>query len=105
MRQILAKLGPYTGWRQLLPSAAAMDGVQGVVIVSFTIQADGSVTGAAVTRTSGVAELDENFRRAILRAAPFPPLPPELGTSFRWAMPLDLRNPAVRPRTAKVDRN
>ncbi len=51
MRQILAKLGPYTGW-QLLPSAAAVDGVQGVVIVSFTIQADGSVAGATVTRTS-----------------------------------------------------
>lgn len=105
MRQVIAKLGPYTQPRRLMPAAAAAEGAQGVVIVTFTIRADGSVAGASVTRPSGIPALDENFRRAILAAAPFPPLPPELGTSFRWAMPLDMRNPAVRPRTAKVDRD
>lgn len=103
MRQIMRKLGPYTDWRKLLPVSAAVDGVQGIVTVTFTINADGSVAGASVSRASGVPELDENFRRAILRAAPYPALPPELGPTFRWAMPLDLRNPAVRPRTAKAD--
>jgi TonB family protein len=103
MRQVMTKLGPYTDWRKLLPMSAAVDGVQGVVIVTFTINADGSVGGASISRASGVPELDDNFRRAILRAAPYPPLPPELGSTFRWAMPLDLRNAAVRPRTAKAD--
>jgi TonB family protein len=103
MRQVMSKLGPYTDWRKLLPISAAVDGVQGVVIVTFTINADGSVGGASVSRASGVPELDENFRRAILRAAPFPPVPAELGPTFRWAMPLDLRNAAVHPRTAKAD--
>jgi TonB family protein len=103
-RQVIARLNPYTQPRALMPPSAAFEGAQGVVIVTFTILADGTVAGAAVTRTSGIPELDENFRRAILRAAPYPPLPAELGTSFRWAMPLDMRNPAVRPRTAKVDR-
>jgi len=103
MRQVMRKLGPYTDWRKLLPLSAAVDGVQGVVIVTFTINADGSVSGASVSRASGVPELDDNFRHAILRAAPYPPLPPELGPTFRWAMPLDLRNAAVRPRTAKAD--
>jgi TonB family protein len=103
LRQVSAKLGPYTDWRKLLSVSQAVDGVQGIVVVTFTILADGSVSGASITRSSGVAELDENYRRAILKAAPYPPLPPELGPSFRWAMPLDLRNPAVRPRTAKAE--
>ena len=103
MRQVMIKLGPYTDWRKLLPVSAAVDGVQGIVTVTFTINADGSVAAASVSRASGVPELDENFRRAILRAAPYPALPPELGPTFRWSMPLDLRNPAVRPRTAKAE--
>lgn len=103
IRQVLTKLGPHTQSRQLMPPAAALEGAQGVTIVTFTIRADGTVTGASVTRTSGIPELDENCRKAILRAAPFPPLPAELGTTFRWAMPLDMRNPAVRPRAAKVE--
>jgi len=97
MRRVIAKLAPFTQWRRLMSVATAAEGVQGVVIVSFTILADGSVTSVTLTRSSGVAELDENFRAAIGRAAPYPPLPPELGPRFRWAFPLDFRNPAVRP--------
>ncbi len=102
IRQIHAKLGPYTDWRKLISVAAAVDGVQGIVVVTCTILADGSVASATLTRSSGVPELDENYRRAVLKAAPFGPLPPELGTSFRLALPLDMRNPAVRPRSARA---
>jgi TonB family protein len=102
-RQVLRRLGPYTDWRKLLSVASAVEGVQGVVTVTVTIMADGSVVSATLTRSSGSAELDENYRRAVLKAAPFPPLPPELGQSFRLALPLDVRNPIVRPRTAKAD--
>ncbi len=104
IRQIHAKLAPYTAWRKLISVSAAVDGVQGVVVVTCTILADGTVAAATLTRTSGVPELDENYRRAILKAAPFGPLPPELGTTFRLALPLDMRNPAVRPRSAKPDK-
>ncbi len=101
MRQVIAKVYPLTA--NALPVSAAIDGAQGITIVTFTILADGTVASAAVTRPSGIPELDENCRRAILRAAPFPALPAELGTTFRWAFPFDFRNPAVRPRTAKAD--
>lgn len=100
MRRILAKIYPYTA--DAMPKWALYEGAQGITIVSFTIQSDGAVTGVTVTRPSGLPELDENCRRAVLRSAPFPPLPSELGTSFRWAMPFDFRNPAVRPRTARL---
>jgi TonB family protein len=98
-----AKLDGPTQWRKVLPIADALDGVQGVVIVTLTILADGSLASASLTRSSGLPTLDENCRQAILRAAPFPPLPPELGTSFRLAIPLDYRNPAVRPRNGRLE--
>ena len=101
LRQVIARVYPFTA--NALPTSAVIDGVQGITIVTFTILADGSVSGAAVTRPSGIPELDANCKRAVLRAAPFPPLPAELGPTLRWAMPLDFRNPAVRPRNAKAD--
>ncbi len=103
VRQIHAKLGPYTDWRKLVSVATAAEGVQGVVVVTLTILADGTLAGTSLTRTSGVAELDDNYRRAISKAAPFGPVPAELGAPFRVALSLDLRNQAVRPHVAKTD--
>lgn len=96
MRQVLAKIAPL--WADAFPKWAASEGLQGTAIVTFVIRADGSVASASVTRPSGIAEFDENCRRAVLRAAPYPPVPPELGESFRWSMPFEARNPAVLPR-------
>jgi TonB family protein len=100
LRQVIAKVYPLYS----LPKWAALEGMQGTAIVSFTILADGSVTGVRVSRSSGIAEYDENCRQAVLHAAPYPPLPSELGTSLRWSMPLEARNPAVRPKSASAER-
>ncbi|MEJ7728000.1 MAG: energy transducer TonB [Polyangiaceae bacterium] len=81
------------------PKWAALEGMQGTVIVSFVIQGDGSVSGARVTRPSGIAEFDESCRQAVLRAGPYGPLPSELGQTFPWSLSFDARNPAVRPKT------
>jgi TonB family protein len=105
LRQILARLGPHTGERQLMPQWARLDGAQGIVVVTVTIRADGGLAAAQITRSSGIPELDENFRRAVLKVAPFPPLPAELGPIERWSIPLDMRHPAVRPRSAKIERD
>jgi TonB family protein len=69
-----------------------------MVIVGFTIAADGSVGSAWVSRPSGIAEFDENCRRAVVRAAPFGPLPPELRPSLHVQLPFVFKNPAVRPK-------
>ena len=45
------------------------------VTVTFTLHRDGSATGVQVTQRSGVPALDFSAQRAILEAAPFPPLP------------------------------
>jgi TonB family protein len=96
LRQVMTKVHPL--WANAFPKWAALEGLQGTTIITFTIRADGTVASASVSRPSGIPEFDENCRRAVLRGAPYPPLPPELGPSFRWAMPFDVRNPAVRPR-------
>lgn len=93
--RVLAKIHPL--WRDAFPRWAALEGRQGTTIVTFVLRADGSVASATVTRPSGIPEFDENCRQAVLRGAPYGPLPPELGSSFRWAMPFEARNPAVRP--------
>ncbi|WP_437594009.1 TonB family protein [Sorangium sp. So ce1000] len=102
MRQVMAKLHPL--WADAFPKWAAGEGLQGTVIVTFVIRADGTVGSASVTRPSGIPEFDENCRRAVLRGSPYPPVPPELGESFRWSMPFEARNPAVLPKYGERDR-
>ncbi len=46
------------------------------VLVTFAIQRDGSVEGVRVAQTSGNYALDSSAQRAVLEAAPLPPLPP-----------------------------
>jgi TonB family protein len=97
LRRVMTKVHPL--WASAFPRWAALEGRQGTVIIAFTILADGTVRSASVARPSGIAEFDEACRRAVLRGAPYPPLPPELGPELRWAMPFEVRNPAVRPKS------
>jgi protein TonB len=52
------------------------------VTVSFTIEADGSVTDVRVLQSSGAALLDLAAQRAIYSAGPFAPLPKDHGTRY-----------------------
>ena len=99
IRRVTSKL--YAATAHAFPRWAAAEGMQGISIVSFTILANGSVASVSVTRPSGIPELDENCRQAVLRVAPLEPLPPEMGQSYRWAFPFDFSNAAVLPKRAK----
>lgn len=96
LRQVMARIHPL--WANAFPRWAAAEGLQGTVTVAFVIRGDGTVASATIARPSGIAEFDENCRRAVLRGAPYPPLPPELGSQLSWAMPFHASNPAVLPR-------
>ena len=63
-------------WTQQIKAGMAQ-----AVIVSFTIQADGSVTDVEVIQSSGASLLDLAAKRAIYSAAPFGPLPKHYGTN------------------------
>ncbi len=80
------------------PKSAALKGRQGYTIVGFTVTADGAVYHAVVMRPSGVPSFDEKVRRAVLRAAPFGPLPPDLLPALNTSAEFTVTNPVVRPR-------
>ena len=52
-----------------------------VVIVTFDILRNGSVRNQQIAQRSGNNTLDYSALRAVLDAAPFPPLPPEYDRS------------------------
>lgn len=95
VRGVLAKVQPLWSF----PKWAVAEGLQGTVVVSFTVGKDGTLAVApSVTRKSGIAEFDESCRKAVVSAAPFGPLPKELGASLAFVVPFTAKNPAVRPR-------
>jgi periplasmic protein TonB len=47
-----------------------------IASVTFTLHRDGTVSNVRITQKSGNAALDYSAQRAIMDAAPFPPLPP-----------------------------
>ena len=48
-----------------------------LVGVTFVLHRDGSATAIRITQKSGISALDISAQRAIMDAAPFPPLPPQ----------------------------
>ncbi len=51
------------------------------VLVGFTIQRNGTITGVRVLQTSGIYSLDNSAQRAIYEASPLPPLPDQFERS------------------------
>jgi protein TonB len=51
---------------------------EGVVVVRFTIAADGGVGGVSVARSSGHSLLDQAALETVSRAGKFPPLPADV---------------------------
>jgi protein TonB len=52
---------------------------QGLIVARLTIGQDGQLLALSVTRSSGFPGRDRSVAEAIRRAAPFPPLPTEIG--------------------------
>lgn len=94
LRSVRAKVNPLWSF----PRWAAAEGLEGISTITFTIRADGSVTSVTITRPSGIPEFDESCKSAVLRAAPFGPLPPTFPPSYRLSMSFDAKNPAVLPK-------
>lgn len=52
--------------------------VAGTVVMKFTIGVDGTLLSKEIATSSGSKLLDDAATAAIDRAAPFPPIPPEV---------------------------
>lgn len=85
-------------WANAFPKSALLELKQGTVILELTIYKNGRVVvGWPPVRSSGIDEFDRNCADAIRRAAPFPPIPRELGVEMlRIRMPFVARDPIVK---------
>lgn len=57
------------------PASAADRGIQGDLLLNFTIHRDGRVSNVSVASSSGYDILDREAAEAVQTASPFPPLP------------------------------
>lgn len=72
------RLAAYLARYKRYPRAAQVRGEQGVALVAFVLDRQGGVSGAHIERSSGHALLDEEVLALLQRAAPLPPIPPEI---------------------------
>jgi periplasmic protein TonB len=61
------------------PELALRYGLQGRLLLEFSILGNGNLEGAKIVRSSGSNLLDEEALRAVKTAAPFGPIPPWIG--------------------------
>ena len=61
------------------PELALRYGLQGRLLLEFSILGNGDLEGAKIVRSSGSNLLDEEALRAVKTAAPFGPIPPWIG--------------------------
>jgi TonB family protein len=89
-------------WRvnrqSIFPKSLALRLEQGETIVYFVLRADGKLSdGVRVVKSSGFDEFDSEAARAVLRAAPFPPMPdPANARPIPVSLRVAFENPLVR---------
>lgn len=75
---------------KVYPPALRKAKIEGRVVLTFTIDAQGRVIFSDVQRTSGHAALDDAAERMLTRASPLPAIPPKLGkTSLTLSVPIE----------------
>ena len=62
------------------PSRARRRGQQGTVVLSFTLNRDGSLKHYKITQSSGAKSLDLEVKKLIIRATPFPAIPKNISS-------------------------
>lgn len=85
-----ARLAAHLERHRRYPASARASGVEGVVHLSFTIDASGRVVAHGVARSSGSPALDQAAIEMIRRASPLPP-PPGAGANVSITAPVNFR--------------
>jgi TonB family protein len=78
--------------RKVRNALRGLRGQSGLVVVGFTVHADGRVSGIGVVQSSGNAAIDQAGVDAVQRAAPFPPFPGGVNrSSWPFGVPLEYK--------------
>lgn len=78
--------------RKVRNALRSLRGQAGMVVVGFTVHADGRVSGIGVVQSSGNAAIDQAGIDAVQRAAPFPPFPGGVNrNSWPFGVPLEYK--------------
>jgi len=77
LAEVLARIARHKRY----PREARHDGVTGVVTVTFTVIANGTVLTQQVTGSSGDRHLDQAALDMLSRASPLPPIPRDMGVA------------------------
>ncbi|MEZ4256071.1 MAG: TonB family protein [Polyangiales bacterium] len=88
------------GRHLVFPRARRLALDQGTTVLEVRVRRDGTpARHPTLVRSSGFADFDDAARRAVERALPFTPLPPELAPEFqvlRVILPIQFENPVFR---------
>ena len=77
---------------KIYPPQARSRNEQGTVVVRFTINSDGSISGVSLSRPSGYSALDQAAQETVSRVGRFPPIPADVQkSSLRIEIPLSFR--------------
>lgn len=89
-RAYLATLLQQLNRFKVYPPALRKAKVEGRVVLTFTIDAQGRVTFSDVQKTSGHSALDDAAARMLARASPLPAIPPSMGKdSLTLSVPIE----------------
>eukprot|EP00435_Cladocopium_sp_Y103_P077276 s1_g1015.t1 len=84
-----AMLASWLARHKRYPRAARRRNIEGVVTLSFTVNAVGTVTQYEIVDSSGYEMLDQEVAKMLSRAEPLPAIPKELGrSSFAVTIPV-----------------
>lgn len=84
-----ALLASWLARHKRYPRAARRRNIEGVVTLSFTVNAGGTVTQYEIVSSSGYEMLDQEVAKMLKRAEPLPAIPPDLGrSSFAVTIPV-----------------
>tara|TARA_R110002110_G_scaffold86743_6_gene226324 strand:+ start:12451 stop:13215 length:765 start_codon:yes stop_codon:yes gene_type:complete len=85
----LAAVGDWLARHKQYPPAARRRQIEGVGLLRFVIRRDGHVLSYGLDKGTGSRILDTEIERMIERAAPLPPMPPELeGARREFTIPI-----------------
>jgi len=76
------------GENSVYPALARSEGLEGEVVVGVTLNGNGTIQEALVSRSSGSRLLDAAALKTVKRSAPFPPSPAAPAVCLRFTIPI-----------------